>query len=484
MNRSNAEGKERLGQLNEMDTTEKQDPVNALRQLALRIKREVDDRRSRGLIQPEEEPYFRWKVDKFRYTKEGVTISGAKGEHSTKKSWFKASSQITDCINKSQEYSSALGSLTESVGKKSRIPDALGSFTGHLIVRYLDEGKLNDADLDAYVTVFMKDIREEPVRCGAEVQLDGIVIIPGKVEFRVGDTAFVLRQTRIEDLERKRPAYWPSPELELKQPSAILNIEYLGRGSRETQIRVEQAISILRLFKVGSVQYISYRMYSECVTNPMLSGTLSSQGPRRVLETSQIGTSDGEGLENFWQTMIQTLSPGFYDIEETKIDHLIIAYERYCDALLQDGVSERRIANAVMGLESLFLKGGEIQELAYRLSMRIAKIFGLLGHECLGYDWSQVRRVVNSAYKVRNLFVHGSHLSDKEKRKLNNKFGNIGSFLLKLLDCLRICLVIILVVKKEKEEFLDLIDDALVDEEKARKLASLLKAARSLLSGT
>ena len=158
MNRSNAEGKERLGQLNEMDTTQKQDPVNALRQLALRIKREVDDRHSRGLIQPEEEPYFRWKVDKFQYTKEGVTLSRAEVEHSTKKSWFKASSQITDCINKSQEYSSALGSLTESVGKKNRIPDALGSFTRRLIVRYLDEGKLNDADLDTYVTVFMKDI--------------------------------------------------------------------------------------------------------------------------------------------------------------------------------------------------------------------------------------------------------------------------------------------------------------------------------------
>ncbi len=462
---------------------EKQDPVNALRQLALRAKREVDDRRSRGLIQPEEEPYFRWKVDKFQYTEEGIAVSRAEGEHSTKKSWFKASIQIIDCINKSQEYSSALGSLTESVGKKNRIPDALASFTRHLIVRYLDEGKLNDADLDTYVIVFMKDIREEPVRCGAEVELDGIVIIPGKIEFRVGDTAFVLRQTRIEDLERKHPAYWPSRQLDWKQPSAILDVEYLGRGSRETQIRVEQAISILRLFKVGSVQYISYRMYSECVTNPMLSGTLSFQGPRRVLETSQIETSDAEGLKKFWQTIIQALPPGFYDIEETKIDHISIAYERYCDALLQDGVSERRIANAVMGLESLFLKGGEIQGLAYRLSIRVAKIFSLLGHECLGHDWSQVRRVVNSAYKVRNLFVHGSHLSDKEKRKLNNKFGNIGSFLLKLLDCLRICLVIILVVEKEKDEFLDLIDDALVEKEKDRELANLLNAAKSLLSG-
>jgi hypothetical protein len=131
-----------------------------------------------------------------------------------------------------------------------------------------------------------------------------------------------------------------------------------------------------------------------------------------------------------------------------------------------------------MGLESLFLKGGENQELIYRLSIRIAKLFSLLG-----YDSYRVKEVVRDAYKVRSLFVHGGHLSYKEKRKLNDKFGDINSFLLLLLGYLRISILMMVFIKKEKEEFLDFIDDALVDKDKDSQLNNLLNTARNVISG-
>ena len=308
--------------------------------------------------------------------------------------------------------------------------------------------------------------------------LDGIVILPERIEFKVGDTNIILRQTKIEDLEKEFPVYGFTTQPYLKTPSAILNIEFLGRQANEIQLKVEQIIAILRLFKVGSVKYISYHMHSESITDDMASGTLTAGESVRALEKSQITEEDAQKLKNFWQAMMKTLPPSFYKAGETRLDHITIAYKRYCDALLQNGVVERRIANAVMGLESLFLKGGENQELIYRLSIRIAKIFSLFG-----YDPHKVKETVSDAYKVRSLFVHGGHLSCKEEKKLNNKYGDMRSYLLSLLDYLRISIITMVFVKKEKDECLDLIDDSLVDKDNDSQLNNLLNSARNVISG-
>jgi hypothetical protein len=455
-----------------------QDLITTLKKLAFRIKKETDDGRSKGLIQSDEELYQRWKFDKFQYTEGGVTESSAHGEYITKKSWFRAFIKIEELIKKSEEYSSALELLTKIVGRKNTVAHDLERFTSKLIPRYLDDSKFSDTDVGIFVTNFLKDIKEESLMYGAEVELDGIVILPERIEFKIGDTNILLRQTRIEDLEKEFPVYMFTMQPYLESPSAILNIEFLGRQANEIQIKVEQAITILRLFKVGSVRHISYHMHSESITDVMASLKVGAGKSEIALEKSQITEEDTQRLKKFWQTIIKTLPHSFYEFGETKLDYTTIAYKRYCDALLQNGVMERRIANAVMGLEGLFLKGGETQELIYRLSIRIAKIFSLLG-----YDSYKVKEIVRDAYKVRSLFVHGDHLSYKEKRKLSGKYGDIRSFLLSLLDYLRISIIIMIFVKKEKEEFLDFIDDSLVDKDKDSQLNNLLNSARNVILG-
>ena len=179
----------------------------------------------------------------------------------------------------------------------------------------------------------------------------------------------------------------------------------------------------------------------------------------------------------FLSSPAKTFPYTFYEHGETKLDHTTISYKRYCDALLQNGVIEGRIANAVMGLEGLFLKGSENQELIYRLSIRIAKIFHLLG-----YDSCKVKEIVRDAYKVRSIFVHGDHLSDKDKRKLINNYGDIRSFLLSLLDYLRISIIIMICMKEEKEKFIDLIDVSLVDKDIDSQLNILLDSGRNIIT--
>lgn len=269
--------------------------------------------------------------------------------------------------------------------------------------------KFEESDIDALVKTFLKDLHGEPVKYGVEVELDGIVLRPDKVELGYGIT---LRQTKIEDLEKEFSKYDFSQPDFMSPPSAILNVEFLGRGANEIWRRVEQSIAILRLFKVGSVKWKRYRMYSESITDLTAHSNIISGRIEAALEKYLITEKDVPKLRKFWQAIGNIIPSSFFDPGVTRIDYFTVAYNRYCDSLFQNGILERRIANAVMGLKALFLKSGEVQELVYRLNLRMSKILSLIG-----YDPREVKKIVSEAYKVRNIFAHGGHLSYKEKKK-------------------------------------------------------------------
>jgi len=203
------------------------------------------------------------KVKKFQYTDKGVTEYAASREYVTKKSWHRAFIKIEESIKKSKEYSSVLE--IKMLGNNDMIARNLDAFVRKLVsYRLLYESRLDETDIDILITTFLKDLNEEHVKYGADVELDGIVMQPERIEFRISDMNIILRQTKIEDLEKDFPIYgfW---QPRLRTPSAILNVEFLGRQVKELQTKVDQAIAILRLFKVGSVKYISYNMHSESI---------------------------------------------------------------------------------------------------------------------------------------------------------------------------------------------------------------------------
>ena len=76
-----------------------------------------------------------------------------------------------------------------------------------------------------------------------------------------------------------------------------------------------------------------------------------------------------------------------YRFGQGESSHLTVAFDRYCDALLRQGILEERIANAVMGLEALLLD--QNQELSYRLSLRLAKSLSFLNEEA-----KEVKKVI------------------------------------------------------------------------------------------
>lgn len=446
----------------------------SLRQLAAEVKRKVENDLGRKETEREYELYFQWKVDKFQYTDEGVTTVSAQGEHKARKSWGPALMRLDEPIKGSKEYSYAQDLLTKTFGGEVNSSHLLQSFVREQIQR-LYESKPGDGDEEVLVNKLLKNLRKEPLKYGAQVELVGIVLKPERLDFKTGNLAIVLRQTKVEDLEKEIPMYGFGPRLFGDQPSAILSIDFLGSHVNEIQTNVRQSIALLRLFKVGSVKLISYRMHSESMINLMASGTVGIDRGQseQALEKYLVTQEDVPRLKKFWEEMIGTLPQNFYELGQVKPDYLSIAYSRYCDALTQNGLLERRIANSVMGLESLFLKGGETQELAYRLGIRLAKVFGLLGH-----DPHKVKDWVTDAYGTRSMFVHGRQLSYNEKRKLERTYGDLKSFLLLLLDYLRTSILIAMFAKKDKDEFIDLIDGSLIDSKMESRLRGSLDAVR------
>lgn len=447
------------------------DLFEILKPLALTVKKTIDEGISNGTIQPEEEEFRRWKVDKFQYTDTGISESSAHDEYITETVWFKATHKLQESITKSDEYSYAFEKLTTVFGKNDTLSKGVEKFIGKIIHQRLYDSKIDNADIDALITTLLKDLREEPVKCGANVELDGIVLQPEKVDIVDGVT---LRQPKIEDLEKE---YLTENFMThfLPHPSAILNIEFLGRRPREIQRRVVHATTLFRLFKVMSVKYISYRKYSDSMTT-FVGGTLSSGDILGALETYLITHEDVPKLKHFWLRMSDSIPESFYDTGITKIDYTTVAYNRYSDALLQNGIFERRVANAIMGLEALYFKPeGEMQELAYRLRIRVSKLLSLLG-----YDPYEVKERVNEAYGIRSLFLHGGHLDYKKMRKLESKYKDVKTLLLSVLDYLRISIIVNILILKEKEEFIDLIDDSLVDRKKEELLNSVISGAKEL----
>jgi hypothetical protein len=460
--------------MDNLNTSNSNELAEVLRHLALAIKEATESGISNGTIQPEDEVYFRWKVDKFQYTDKGITESGAHGDYIPKRSWFRGTIKLQESLKQSNEYSSAFEPLTRVFGNSSKVSQGLERFTGRLISQHLSESKPADTDVELLITNFLKDLHEEPVKYGAEVELQGIILQMDRVVLPV--FGVTLRQPRVEDLEKEFPAYGFMVSRFLPNPSAILNIEFLGRTANEIQAKVEQAVAILRLFKVGSVKWESYRMYSDSLTDTMASGTLTSGKIGAALETYLLTKEAVPRLKKFWQGMTDSLPKSLFRPESAKVDHVTIAYNHYSNALLENGSLEKRIANSVMGLEALLLKPGEAQELVYRLGLRLSKLLMLLG-----FSPYEVRRVMSDAYKVRNLFAHGGRLGYPEKKKLDSRYDAVHNLLLSVLDYLRTTLIAMILSSREKEEFIDLIEDSLLDRKKEEQLVTAISRAKEIV---
>jgi hypothetical protein len=435
----------------------------------------VKSEKEKGSIEPESEAFEHWEVSSFEYTDTICHIHKTASEI-TKPSWIYGIPTIIKIIEKTDEYLQLKEFLkTENIHEEN-VSVAIFRFLRFFILKYLENDSIPEALIHEQIDNIILDFYNKPIKSGAIVQITGIILHFDEIEIAHG---FTLRKPRKEDFEIDIPMrayrFFTSNTVD---PTAYLEISLQTRMSNVIQEEIEKSITILRLFKPGSVEWNTYRTYSDSFSLSF-QHTLSKSGNTHIaLDNYIIEEYEMKNLKNFWRQLSSILPPHIYRSDLGKVDHISIAYNRYTDSLLQNGMIERRIANAIMGLEALYFKpSGESQELQYRLGIRVAKTL------CkLNFDPIKIRCTIKDAYIIRSIFSHGGHLSYNSKKKYQSRYdGDIKNLLKLVLDYLRISIIVSMTIHSEKDELIDIIDNALIDDIFDKKLISVLNQAKNIL---
>ncbi len=450
--------------------------IEALRNFSNKIGETIIDGKREGLLRPTEEVYTRYPIDErsIKQTDYGVKRINYAPEEFVKESWLHATRAVVWRLQESDKYTDIVSMFDGTALDAKRAKRLLDSFAQRISYRFLeaaDEPQRVEF-LSSQLEAVRKHLGEEQFKHSSEVRLVGLAAPPTPVEFNAHGTSVLLRRVTDEDLVEEQPEfvkrdYFPPT------PSAILRLSKILKGEYEIQEAVWQAITVLRLFRVGSIRELSYT--NETDSFFALGGTVGSHQHYTVVTNSVIEDVDRERFKDFWLKLSEALPPEGYGRDQKRVDQIEIAYQRYSDALLFWGVTvERRISDAVIGLESLFLL--ENDGLSYRLRLRLARVLGTVG-----FDPHRVQDAMKRAYDVRSAFLHGDQVEARKLRKIDEQYGSLNNLLLQVLDHLRCAIVLLTLIKVTKAELIELLDSSFIDENAGQKLAEMLTPARALL---
>jgi hypothetical protein len=432
-----------------------------LLKLSRDIMRVVSDvKKSKG-IQKVKRLWVREKITDFKY-QEGSLSWTSSSEYLEKEEWdwrdeFRI---LEEEIKKLPSYIQAHKVISDIYGvNEAQANFWLERFALHIIEKALN-GEVGDEDVFETITIFLNDLEQNPIIWNVLAQIEGLWLKDEEIEIAKG---IKIRKPRPSDLEFERPfelLHLPFPQPMFFHPSAIIEINQRAKFQPFVFDDLEKLIIALRLYKLGSITIRKTRWNPKSILQ--LGGTTWSGGIQPIVYQYGLAIEDSHKLQTF-VNRIKLLLP-FAQGKIQTVDHISISLQRYNDALFKSDPVER-LAYAIMGLEALFLKSIEREELAHKLAQRVAKCISILGHQPL-----EIYRTVKQSYDVRSEFIHGSLLGE-DKRREASKFAD------KIMEYLRVSLLIFLELKEkiEKENFLNTIDNSLLHQDAQVKLESLIK---------
>lgn len=442
--------------------------TDELKNLVVTIKETIEKGKRDGKLVPDQEAYLKWVIQDFSYTDSGVQHKGAHGQQFVRDDWFRTMASMHNTISDLSSYKTIENKL------KSGFPDYnvgnLDHFTRHVIRTFLHE-KATPLFVEEVVKQFISELKGENVLMGTEVELDGIFLQSKSIKLGEG---YILRQTQVSDLEIEYAHHSFESRHIFPPPSAVLRIEMLGKNPYDVQRKEARAIALFRLFKVGSIIYYKSRMFSHSITY-LGGGTGYSGGRASSLNKYLIKEDEVGRLQNFWTVLYEKIPDTFTGFNNSDFSFRDIAYKRYEDALLYNGTIERRIANAIMGIEAIFLRSTEQDELSYRLRLRVAKIMGLFNE-----DPFIVKNKIRDAYAIRSNFVHGGLLSYDKKDEFAEKYESMNNLLQDILNYLRISIITILLMPIGKDEFLATIDKSFLKKDFDNMLNNYVRLTKQI----
>ncbi len=365
-------------------------------------------------------------------------------------------------------YQKILSLLKENYPNENEIK-LQSDFIDAIIKVSIQEEKIDNSIIKRKLDIFFKQLNDELISSYAKIELKDLVVLTPTFEFQVNSTILEIKQTSKEDFEKIEYSFAIQRDL-FYPPDAILNLTCEVRNPRAIQILIEQVLSIIILYQVGSVRYIRYELSSDSIISTMNPIFPVRVGNRQfifpTLKKVIITPDNVKELIGFLKRLSNLLPKNFYINEEKKVDYLSIAFLRYKDSIFHGKTDEERIANAIMGLEAIYLRGTDPGELSFKLRSRIAKLLGILSID----KPAKIVSLIKEAYEIRSKYVHGGTIGAKNHKRINEKFGSIKEFSITLLDYLRKSILIAIYLNMKKETIHTLIDESFIDIEKSHEL--------------
>ena len=266
--------------------------------------------------------------------------------------------------------------------------------------------------------------------------------------------------------------------------SAIIELACRARNIYEVSCKISLILDCMTFFGTGAAFQIKTAMHPKSfVERPHIEGGYAKiplesydrmppdYGYRGDYYQYQLNTLDMPKLARFIKQMGELYPSQGIVCSLNRNSPVSIAFQRYQTAFLWSGITGQ-ITSSMMALEALLLKESEKTESSHKLSQRTSVLM-----KFFGWHPFTVYRDVKKSYDIRSKYVHGSDhlLSDdrdameRAKRALAYVRNTLLLFLLlKILD------------GKNKEAFIDEIDESLLAQHRHTELSKKIPQQRWL----
>jgi len=441
---------------------------NILQELAKQIIALCEDWKKDGKIRKEPRIYVKHKIENFEYKSGGISCSGS-FPNIIKEEWnsgdiFRLIETVKKEVSLFKNSAKVIADLYSTSEPQAEF--WLSRFVQKLIMGHLED-KVDTTIITDLIITFIGDLEDNPLEWKIKVWLEGVWMDIEEMDIEKG---ILIRKPQPDDLEYEHPIDTPLFSKELMHyPSAILEINKRVKVQPYLYPELEKVLSTLQLYKIGAVNKIRIEWKPKSILQ--ISGVSSPTHAWATAYKYPLTTRDVNLLPKFIETIKHLLPTDDKTGAPLPSNPVGIAILRYQDSLFKPEGTENKIAYSVMGLEALYLKAKEREELSHRLAQRIAKILEFFNEPPI-----KTYNIVKEAYEIRSNFVHGSPLQTEEPQKTKE-------ILDKVIELLRKSILVFLQIGKEKEDFLSLIDNAILETQAGEKLQNLMKENILILGG-
>lgn len=438
---------------------------STLHKLAEKIEEKIDESVKKGELLVESKSFIKAKISNFKY-EEGITGYSISYEDIVREewNWEEKRNLVENKIKQTEEYKDA----TEIISRDYDIPikqadHQLPGFVYKIVGSSIKE--IGNHDITDHIMIFISELEHNPILWRSVVWLDGIYLETDLIKI---NDSIKIKKPEPKDLEYELSYGEFPPLIELTSahdyPSAIMCLKYRVEGAPKMQNIIDKIITILKLYKVGSI----FRIKTKFIPPPILqhSGTISRISKTTTAFKYGLKKEDEEQLRTFFDTINSKIPDEAIQKGTGEVDFITIAFDRYNDSILKQDVPESRLLSAIMSLEALYLKDDEMSELSERLAQRAA-----LALSFFNYDPLEVFNIIKRSYNIRSRFVHGSKIEKDDQKNVMLLVENVVEYARK-------SLIIYLQINEsiDKNKFLNLLTKSLLDKDAKEKLQKMLES--------